>query len=132
MVNMWRLATLTESTNSVVKIPVPASLREWGSPTSNTVGAVERKVSDVWRIFFTVFLVVVCATVADSYTDEEIRSAARDASVCDDPIRVAELCRPLAERGNAVAAYHLAKMYDEGKGVPQNPFEALKWRRLAA
>ena len=40
--------------------------------------------------------------------------------------------KPLAERGNADAQTHLAAMYDEGLGVPQDYKIAGKWLRLAA
>jgi len=39
---------------------------------------------------------------------------------------------PLAEAGNASAQYHLAYMYAEGEGVPQDYGEAAKWFRSAA
>ncbi len=39
---------------------------------------------------------------------------------------------PLAEQGNAKAQYNLGIMYSEGKGVPQDYAEAVKWYRKAA
>jgi len=42
------------------------------------------------------------------------------------------LWRPLAERGDAYAQTNLGKLYRNGKGVPLNPPEAIKWFRLAA
>ena len=39
---------------------------------------------------------------------------------------------PLARDGNSVAQFNLGFMYHEGKGVPQDSKEALKWYRLAA
>ena len=42
------------------------------------------------------------------------------------------LWRPLAETGNARAQNNLGVMYENGKGVPQNINEAVKWYRLAA
>jgi len=39
---------------------------------------------------------------------------------------------PLARQGNSVAQFNLGFMYHEGKGVPQDSKEALKWYRLAA
>lgn len=39
---------------------------------------------------------------------------------------------PLAKQGNPEAQHNLALMYDQGKGVTQNPTEAVKWYRLAA
>ena len=40
--------------------------------------------------------------------------------------------RPLAEQGNAAAQSNLGMMYVQGKGVPQDFKEAIKWYRLAA
>ena len=40
--------------------------------------------------------------------------------------------RPLAEQGVAAAQVGLGKMYDNGRGVPQDYAEAMKWYRLAA
>ena len=42
------------------------------------------------------------------------------------------LIRPLADQGNALAQFLLGLMYVEGRGVPQNDAEAVKWFRLAA
>ena len=39
---------------------------------------------------------------------------------------------PLAEQGNASAQYNLGVMYANGRGVPQDYAEAMKWYRLAA
>ena len=38
--------------------------------------------------------------------------------------------KPLAEAGDAVAQYNLGQMYRQGKGVPQDYEEAVKWYRL--
>ncbi len=40
--------------------------------------------------------------------------------------------RPLAERGDAKAQYHLGVMYSKGEGVPQDDAKAVKWYRKAA
>ncbi len=37
-----------------------------------------------------------------------------------------------AKEGNPLAQYHLALMYDIGKGVNRNPKEAEKWYKLSA
>ena len=39
---------------------------------------------------------------------------------------------PAAEAGDAVAQYNLGIMYYNGKGVPQDYAEAVKWYRLTA
>ncbi len=35
--------------------------------------------------------------------------------------------RPLADQGNAGAQYNLGNMYENGRGVPQDDAEAVKW-----
>ncbi|MEH6478397.1 MAG: tetratricopeptide repeat protein, partial [Sneathiella sp.] len=40
--------------------------------------------------------------------------------------------RPLAEQGYAKPQYNLGVLYENGKGVPQDDAEAVKWYRLAA
>jgi uncharacterized protein len=42
------------------------------------------------------------------------------------------LVRPLAERGDVIAQYHLGLMYMNGEGTRQNAAEATRWLRLAA
>jgi len=42
------------------------------------------------------------------------------------------ICLPLAEEGNAKAQAIVGKMYQDGRGVEQNPEEADKWYRRAA
>jgi TPR repeat protein len=43
-----------------------------------------------------------------------------------------QLCRPLAEQGDAAAQLSLGGMYYNGQGVQQNYPEAAKWTRKAA
>jgi len=43
-----------------------------------------------------------------------------------------ELFRPLAEKGSSSAEYYMALMYDEGRGVKQDPRVAVGWYTLAA
>ena len=40
--------------------------------------------------------------------------------------------KPLAEKGDSVAQYHLCEMYVHGKGVAQNFAEAVRWCEKAA
>ncbi len=40
--------------------------------------------------------------------------------------------KPLAKQGQASAQYNLALMYEDGRGVPEDDKEAVKWYRLAA
>ena len=80
------------------------------------------------RIFFAVFLVVACATIAAAGPIEEANSAYErgDYTIAE------RLLRPLAEQGHAGAQTMLGSMYGEGQGVPQDDQEALKWYRKAA
>ena len=43
-----------------------------------------------------------------------------------------KLWLPLAEQGNEDAQFNLGVMYDDGRGVKQDDFEAVKWFRKAA
>jgi TPR repeat protein len=43
-----------------------------------------------------------------------------------------EITKSLAEQGNAPAQYNLGVIYANGRGVPQNDADAVKWYRLAA
>jgi TPR repeat protein len=43
-----------------------------------------------------------------------------------------QLIKPQAEKGDANAQFILGFLYDEGKGVPQDYTEAVKWYRRAA
>ena len=61
-----------------------------------------------------------------------IASACREAYQRQDYKTAHPLCLRLAKEGNAEAQTHLGKIYYEGKGVPQNYLEALRWYRAAA
>ena len=50
----------------------------------------------------------------------------------DDYVAAERAWRPLAEQGDAAAQSFLGVMYDEGKGLPQDRGEALKWFRRSA
>jgi len=43
-----------------------------------------------------------------------------------------KLLAPLGEQGHAFAQFNLGTLYSEGKGVPHDHKEAVKWFRLAA
>jgi len=55
-----------------------------------------------------------------------------DAYIAGDYETAAEIFFPFAEEGDAGAQFNLALMYDDGRGVPQDDAEAVKWYRLAA
>ncbi|MBF0460916.1 MAG: SEL1-like repeat protein [Magnetococcales bacterium] len=48
------------------------------------------------------------------------------------PRSALEILRQSAEQGDATAQVALGALYDQGKGVPQNPEEAMQWYRKAA
>lgn len=80
------------------------------------------------RIFFAVFLVMACATVAAADSFENAVSALQRG----DSTLAARYFRPLAEQRDARAQLYLGLMYHKGDGVPQDYQEALKWLRKAA
>lgn len=55
-----------------------------------------------------------------------------DAYRSNDYAKAAELWRPLAEKGNATAAYQLGTLYAEGKGVVRSDKDAFEWFSKAA
>lgn len=58
--------------------------------------------------------------------------AGNAAMVRGDYATALQLLRPLADAGNAQARSYLGFMYAEGRGLPENYAEAIKWLRLAA
>ena len=40
-----------------------------------------------------------------------------------------KICREVAESGNGNAEFYPGKLYAEGKGIPQNSNEAVRWLR---
>ena len=50
----------------------------------------------------------------------------------DEYVSAAKVCRKEAEQGVPLAQYTLGLLYLEGKGVPQDKAEAVKWLRKAA
>ena len=80
------------------------------------------------RLFFAVFLVVACATVAAAGPAEEADSAYQRG----DYAQAMSLWRPLAAQGNARAQFSLGLMYELGHGVSQDAQAAVKWYRKAA
>ena len=77
---------------------------------------------------FAVLLIVACATgaAADSYED------AVSAYDRGDYTRAAQLLRPFAEQGDALAQYNLGVLYRKGRGVPQDDVQARQWYEKAA
>ena len=76
------------------------------------------------------FAAVVASAGATARADQLDDAAA--AYERGDFVTAFRLVRPLAQRGDPVAQYHLGLMYLNGEGTRQNPAEAAKWFRLAA
>jgi TPR repeat protein len=64
-----------------------------------------------------------------------LRGAAKqgetEVRVSKDDAELLKRYRHTAERGSAFAQYALGFMYAEGRGMPQDDAEAVKWYRLA-
>ena len=67
---------------------------------------------------------------ADHFADDVDRAV--DAHERKDYKTADKLWLPLAEQGNAEAQHRLGNLYDDGKGVPKNYKEAIKWFRRSA
>ena len=80
------------------------------------------------HVIFAVILVLAAATGAAADTREDADSAYQNG----DYARAAQLSRSLAEQGDAAAQFHLGVLYAQGRGVPEDDQEALKWYRKAA
>ena len=80
------------------------------------------------RLFFAVFLVVACATVAAADSIEK----AGHAYGRGDYVQAERLYRSLAEQGDPKAQYFLGVMYANGQGVPQDYKKAMTWIGKAA
>jgi TPR repeat protein len=71
-------------------------------------------------------LLTAVPTIAGQYEDAE------KAYLRGDYKAAYGLFKPMAEQGLPKAQYNLGDMYDNGRGVPQNFAEAMKWYRKAA
>lgn len=80
----------------------------------------------MWFLVLLAGLLVPVAAGADQY-DDGITAYERG-----DYASVLRLLRPLAEQGHASAQETLGRMYEHGRGVPQDFAEAVKWYRRAA
>jgi len=68
-----------------------------------------------WTTFFAAVVLVAVTVVVGTAQQESI-----------------EETRAKAERGDAQAQYELGVSYEDGRGVPQDDAEAVRWYRLAA
>jgi hypothetical protein len=79
-----------------------------------------------WRI--AVLLICVVLIGAAAITWHLVAAKTTKRKLAED----AKACRVRAEQGDAKAQYELGGMYYQGKGVPQDYVEALRWYRQAA
>jgi TPR repeat protein len=79
-----------------------------------------------WGIAVLLICVVLIAAAAISW--HLVRVVTTDRKLAED----AKACRVRAEQGDAQAQYELGGMYYQGKGLPQDYVEALRWYRKAA
>ena len=74
-----------------------------------------------WKIVTAVLCVAVICGAAITWLDHEWKLK-----------ETAKVCLASAEQGDAKAQYQLALLYHQGKGVPQDYAEALRWFRRSA
>jgi len=80
-------------------------------------------------LFFNIFIAFLCAAAPANAAD--INRGIQAYQRGDVKAAVAEF-KPLAEKGNPVAQYHLCEIYVQGKGVPQDFAAAARWCDKAA
>jgi S1-C subfamily serine protease len=86
----------------------------------------------VVAVTWTLALMMPTGVLAASLNHTEAFSrawSAYDAGQFDDALRI---WQTLADQGDANAQINLGALYDNGKGVPEDPATAVKWYRLAA
>ena len=76
-------------------------------------------------------LALAVALPAAHASGNDVRSGL-DAFRSGDYTRAMEILRPHAERGHAGAQFLVGAMYAEGRGVPTDSSEAVKWFRMSA
>jgi uncharacterized protein len=84
------------------------------------------KLRAVWISVFFAVLGFHLPARADTMSDADAAWKRQDYATA------AHLYRSLAEQGRAAAQHALAKMYENGEGVPRNSSEAAKWFLRAA
>jgi TPR repeat protein len=75
-----------------------------------------------------VLLICVVLIAAAAITWHFVEAKTTERKLAED----AKVCRVRAEQGDVTAQYELGRMYYQGKGVPQDYVEALRWYRKAA
>ncbi len=77
-------------------------------------------------------VVLVAAPACTGFKAGEETKAGEEAIDRDDYATALKELRALAEQGDASAQTNLGSMYENGRGVPQDDKEAVRWYRLAA
>jgi uncharacterized protein len=85
-----------------------------------------RRTIGILMVAFGLAFELVAPASADSMAEAESAWERQDYATAE------RLYRSLAEQGKASAQHFLGRMYESGKGVPQNFSEARKWYRRAA
>ena len=71
------------------------------------------------------------ASVTSDHSGEDSVQKGRLAYEKGDYGTALQIFIPVAEKGDSIAQFHLAKMYREGKGVPKDYKAAVKWLNLS-
>jgi uncharacterized protein len=79
--------------------------------------------------YISLFLITLIMSSGTASADSQ---KGLDAYNAEDYATAMKEWRPLAEQGDAFAQYNLGVMYANGRGVPEDDVEAVKWYRLAA
>src|SRR5437762_2908001 len=79
------------------------------------------------RLLLMAIIMLACSGTSTGQNQDAVAAMVRG-----DYAAALRLWQPMAEQGNAFAQYSLGWMYSNGKGVPQNYTQAVKWLRLAA
>ena len=98
---------------------------------TNTNSRGDRAQRSRWAFFNSLFA-ILCFLGASSFAAANPFDDASAAYERGDYVQAMKLFRQLAGNGHQWAQRRVGSMYAEGKGVPQDYQEAVKWYRLAA
>ena len=93
---------------------------------------VSRARSLRWAFFNSLLLAILYLLCISSFAAANPFDDASAAYERGDYVQAMKIFRQLAENGHQWAQRRVGSMYAEGKGVPQDYQEAVKWYRLAA
>jgi hypothetical protein len=83
-------------------------------------------------VAMTIMRFLTSVTVVALLSTGSATAGTEDCAYRQSDTEVLRLCRPRAENGDASAQYAIGFMYAQGRGVPQDNAEAIKWFRMAA